>query len=83
MKDRRKNSYKPAIRSRTIAAALGIIIVNLAALAGWTVDAENASLMIEAVITIAGAIYVICRRFKTWQQINGMFTSNHEPPERP
>lgn len=83
MQDRRRHSYKPAIQSRTIAAALGIIVVNLAALVGWTVDAENASLMIEAVMTVGGAVYVIWRRFKTWQQINGLFASNQEPPERP
>lgn len=75
-KRRRRRHYKAAIQSRTIAAALGIIAVNLAALGGWAVSAENASIVVEATMTIAGAGYVIWRRFHTRARVRGLLTAS-------
>lgn len=77
-KKRSRKRSKPAIKSHTIVASICIIIINLAALLGWTISMESTSMMIEAIITIAGAVYVIWRRFRTKTRVKGILaTSNH------
>jgi len=71
--------YKPAIESRTIITALVVIIMNLAALWGWTFDQTQVTAVVTSLVSIAGSAYIwYQRRYHTETRIKGILQAPTE-----